>query len=216
MWQWQMHPIDDRAAVRVVLRKHAFHASVRDVLSGWENPDDADNFGALWRESLRALPFEAYFWETPPLTRARLDASFECVFVDAPALARTRAERQPFSSHFAALRASQDAVVFANQGRDAMLVAPAPRAEPGLEPATYPHLAAFMRHATPSQIDPTWHLLAETVQSQLAGRGADQPLWISTSGLGVYWLHFRIDTRPKYYQYDRYTRPDFWEHAYER
>jgi hypothetical protein len=30
------------------------------------------------------------------------------------------------------------------------------------------------------------------------------PVWLSTSGLGVYWLHVRLDTHPKYYQYQPY------------
>ena len=30
---------------------------------------------------------------------------------------------------------------------------------------------------------------------------SDAPAWVSTSGLGVSWLHIRIDTRPKYYSY---------------
>lgn len=32
----------------------------------------------------------------------------------------------------------------------------------------------------------------------------DVPIWLSTSGLGVYWLHVRLDTRPKYYNHDEY------------
>ena len=30
------------------------------------------------------------------------------------------------------------------------------------------------------------------------------PRWLSTAGLGVPWLHLRLDTRPKYYQYGPY------------
>lgn len=30
----------------------------------------------------------------------------------------------------------------------------------------------------------------------------DYPIWLSTSGLGVYWLHMRLDRRPKYYTYE--------------
>ncbi|MDF9799652.1 hypothetical protein OKW21_004915 [Catalinimonas alkaloidigena] len=29
---------------------------------------------------------------------------------------------------------------------------------------------------------------------------------MSTSGLGVYWLHIRLDSRPKYYQFDPYRK----------
>jgi len=28
---------------------------------------------------------------------------------------------------------------------------------------------------------------------------SETPLWASTSGAGVAWLHIRFDTRPKYY-----------------
>ena len=32
-------------------------------------------------------------------------------------------------------------------------------------------------------------------------------LWLSTAGLGVYWLHLRLDTRPKYYSFQPYRKP---------
>jgi hypothetical protein len=34
-----------------------------------------------------------------------------------------------------------------------------------------------------------------------SGGGAAKPVWFSTSGMGVAWLHFRLDERPKYYTY---------------
>ena len=34
----------------------------------------------------------------------------------------------------------------------------------------------------------------------------EQPkVWLSTSGLGVYWLHVRLDSRPKYYQFKEFA-----------
>ncbi len=30
------------------------------------------------------------------------------------------------------------------------------------------------------------------------------PLWLSTAGGGVAWLHVRLDSRPKYYGYSPY------------
>jgi len=33
---------------------------------------------------------------------------------------------------------------------------------------------------------------------------SDRPTWLSTAGLGVYWLHLRLDSRPKYYRYQPY------------
>ena len=31
-------------------------------------------------------------------------------------------------------------------------------------------------------------------------------VWLSTSGLGVYWLHMRLDSYPKYYTHDEYKK----------
>ena len=36
--------------------------------------------------------------------------------------------------------------------------------------------------------------------------GNDVPVWTSTSGLGVYWLHVRLDSRPKYYQHQPFKK----------
>jgi len=35
------------------------------------------------------------------------------------------------------------------------------------------------------------------------------PRWLSTSGLGVSYLHVRIDKRPKYYSFDEYRNFHF-------
>jgi hypothetical protein len=83
-----------------------------------------------------------------------------------------------------------EVVAFANLGGDAFLVAPTPRAEP----ATYTHLAAFARGAPTTQ------------QHAFTERLSDRPLWLSTNGLGVAWLHARLDSRPKYYSYPPYRQ----------
>lgn len=41
-------------------------------------------------------------------------------------------------------------------------------------------------------------------EADAANVAAGTPVWISTSGLGVPWLHVRIDDRPKYYQHAPY------------
>lgn len=35
----------------------------------------------------------------------------------------------------------------------------------------------------------------------------DAPLWVSTSGLGVPWLHVRLDDAPKYYTHRPFRDP---------
>ena len=51
-----------------------------------------------------------------------------------------------------------------------------------------------------------WIQVAKTFDEQIQKRGEDSPLWLSTCGTGVYWLHVRLDSRPKYYSYQEYKR----------
>jgi len=66
--------------------------------------------------------------------------------------------------------------------------------------AAYGHLAAFVREAPPEQVD----ALFATVGRTLLDRVAPSPLWLNTAGLGVPWLHVRLDSRPKYYGHAPY------------
>jgi hypothetical protein len=36
-------------------------------------------------------------------------------------------------------------------------------------------------------------------------RVSASPLWLSTAGMGVSWLHLRLDSRPKYYRHRSYA-----------
>lgn len=53
-------------------------------------------------------------------------------------------------------------------------------------------------------------LVGKEVERRVASNshgGTPVPLWVSTSGLGVSWLHVRLDSRPKYYTYAPYKQP---------
>jgi hypothetical protein len=163
------------------LQALAADASFRSRLLGW----------------LAAEPFAAFFWELPPLSIEQRRLPFEFVVSDAPTLARAVADPAPFRRPLGS--ASQDGIAeFENLGGDAWLVVPEPRAEGRY----YTHLAAFLRGAPEPQRDALLARLGSAVRNRLSER----PLWISTSGLGVYWLHVRLDSWPKYYQYGPYKR----------
>ena len=55
-----------------------------------------------------------------------------------------------------------------------------------------------------TQLHNFWIAVAETFEDQISHFSENQPMWLSTCGTGVYWLHVRLDTRPKYYSYDEY------------
>lgn len=154
-------------------------------------------FRRFWCDSLAALPFPAIFWEVPPVSSDTLDQAFEFVVIHAPLLDGVEAEPEYFESYFQAAKPEdQQVVAFPNLGQDAYLLAPCPQAQgPG-----YPHLISFLRLAPEAQIDRFWQVAAEALQARIG----QEPLWWSTSGAGVFWLHLRIDTRPKYYNYAPY------------
>lgn len=151
-------------------------------------------FGELVIAEIAAAPFAALLWETPPVSRGTVDRPFECVLVDAPALASVRPEPEVFANAFAGAR--DEAIVFPNLSGDALLVAPTPNSARDAGA----HLATFLRHASANRRQALVEAIARAALAALD----DEPLWISTSGLGVAWLHVRLDRRPKYYTYAPY------------
>jgi hypothetical protein len=148
-------------------------------------------------ETLRGSPYAAFAWETPPLSAVTADRDAGFAIIDSPHLARVAPDPAPFA---AALAGCDRIATFANLGGDAVLVVPSPRTAPA---AT--HLAAFVRTAPPDVIDDLWSAVARAVANRRAAK--IDPVWVSTAGLGVYWLHVRLDDRPKYYRHRAFTNP---------
>ncbi|MEO0877038.1 MAG: hypothetical protein AAFY48_20775, partial [Bacteroidota bacterium] len=147
---------------------------------------------ALWYSDLLSnAPFDAFFWEHPPLRANTLDRPYEFVLVESPTLARVVADPTPFRSFFGEALA----VSFPNLRADAQLVAPRPTPE-----ENFPHLASFCRRAKHDQLQAFWQTVGELFEHWVT----PETRWLSTSGLGVYWLHVRWDLRPKYYTHTPY------------
>jgi hypothetical protein len=172
------------------------------TISTWAETMHAWQVDAAAREAhTRALAHSthaAFAWETTPVSAATRDRPFEQVVVESPALARASATPGPFSGHFRSAR--EDICVFPNLGGDALLVVPAPTGSPH----HYAHLAAFVRHAPAQQIHALWSAVGRAVEEHWRARNT--PVWVSTAGLGVHWVHVRLDERPKYYRHSAFRR----------
>jgi hypothetical protein len=158
-------------------------------------------FRSLLTESIASAPFHALFWETPPFGPASFRTrAFEFVLINAPALASARPDPRPFSAPLARARAAGTAAAtFTNLGGDAILVAPVQRADGSSGECA--HLASFLRTASDTDVAALWRSVGVAVAARAEQDGAT---WVSTSGLGVSWLHVRLDSRPKYYQHRPY------------
>lgn len=188
MWTALTDPLSSRTR-RYRLRDAAGPLSWGEVLRLWQ---ESPEFAAFFSRTLAGAPFNAFRWETPPLTSACVQEPFEFVLVESPEL-RVPGDPRAFAEHF---RADQDVVSFTNLGGDADLVVPCPRG-----PAeTYAHLAAFLRGAPEGQKQALWSLVGRCAGARLGS----VPFWLSTAGAGVAWLHVRLDSRPKYYSHVPY------------
>jgi hypothetical protein len=168
-----------------------------EALNLWQG-DEA--FRSFFLSLLSDVPFVAYRWETPAIARHQTNRQFEFVVLNSPGLARA-ADVTTYADYFTSDDTNNGIVVFENLSKDATLVVPSPRASE----SAYAHLAAFMRHAPDSQKHSLWRIVGHTLQQQLS----DRPLWLSTAGGGVSWLHVRLDSRPKYYGFQPYKRFPF-------
>lgn len=157
-----------------------------------EKLNDSGEFRKYYNSILAACPFEAFRWENRSITKNTKSRDYTFVVVDSPSLER-RLDKSSFSDY---LSPTDDVASFPSLGRDATMIIPT---EPK-EGDGYGHLAKFVRSAPEHVVDKFWKVVAtETLM-----RVGDSPIWLSTAGGGVSWLHARIDSRPKYYSFRPY------------
>ena len=161
-----------------------------EVLELWQKDS---SFRAWYTNILIDSPFEAYFWEHPPITVEDINKSFEFVLINSIRLPSLKPNPKPFQSFF---DGKLLVVNFPNLRGDAHLVVPSPIS--GQEDFT--HLASFLRSAEEDQIHQFWQAVGRSFKSKIN----EEPIWLSTHGLGVAWLHVRIDQYPKYYHHTAY------------
>jgi hypothetical protein len=165
-----------------------------EVIQKWKHDVE---FRSFYTHVLATAEFKAFFWEHPPITKATFEQTYEFILYDSPLLTKVRTDRHSFEKYFSQPTQYEGIVSFMNLGKNALLVVPCPMRE---VVETYTHLAVFIREAPEAQKHHLWQMVAESVENQLN----DRPTWLSTAGLGVYWLHIRLDTIPKYYHFKPY------------
>jgi hypothetical protein len=191
MWTQRSEKLDGGRVIRIAIDLDGTAVSYAEVLRRWQI--DA-GFRSFFLRVLADSPFSAFRWETPPIAAASANRPFEFVFLDSPGLARAP-DVDAFAEHF---RDAVDGgvVEFPNLGKDAIMVVPCPLGSP----SAYGHLAAFVREAPEAQQHALWRLVGSAMERRLGAK----PVWLSTAGAGVSWLHVRLDDRPKYYGHAPY------------
>lgn len=155
-----------------------------------------EQFRSFFIDALSGITFQAYQWETPPVTSSIADRLFEFVIHNSPGI-DLPSDPGPFRQYFSSSDDEPDIAVFNNLGNDAKLIAPAPLQQE----LNYSHIGVFTGEAPIRQQHRLWQRVGEVTEELIS----NDPLWLNTAGGGVAWLHVRLDSRPKYYRYVPYT-----------
>ena len=195
---WSVKSVElDQHIRKITLFEGESLLSYEIVINYWLESTEFRNF---YFSVLRDSPFDAYFWEHPPVSNLNIKQVYEFVLVPSPQLSKVSADPSSFQEKFNSKQFDENILTFENLGRDAELIVP----HPIMEKNIYAHFASFIRNAPENQKHDLFRILANALGKKISNK----PTWVSTSGLGVYWLHIRLDSRPKYYSYEPYRRLD--------
>ena len=197
MWAAQRQTIRQGRSEKVFLASVGRTLSFAEVIKGWR---DNEEFRAFFIAELAATAFPAFFWEMPPIRRGHSEIDYEYMAIRSDNLEHLRPDARAFESKLRSAGSSQSVVSFRNLGGDALLVAPKKIAD--LE--SYGHIAAFVRSAPIAQRHELLRTLGGAIGDVLDD--SDARIWVSTSGLGVPWVHVRLDSYPKYYNHQPYAK----------
>ncbi len=191
MWDFKIQKRTEGCRLHYTAHRSGRLATYGEVLVGLKS-DKA--FRSQFNSQLASAPFSAFRWETPPVSATTLQQPFELVLLESPGLARTP-DPNAFVEHFAR-SPTADVIEFPHLRRDAIMIVPCPRSLH----SCYGHLAAFVREAPDLQRLELWKSVGEAMTRRIGSK----PVWLSTAGAGVSWLHARLDDRPKYYGHAPY------------
>lgn len=161
-----------------------------DVIIFWKNSIE---FIEFYNSILAESNYDSFFWEHPPMNIKSLESYYEFVLIKTNALSKITQDEFTFSEYFSYQKKANS---FYNLGKNAKLIIPTLTNKS----VNYSSISKFVRTSNKDQYREFWKLVGVEYETELG----DKWKWLSTSGLGIHWLHVRIDSRPKYYTFKEY------------
>lgn len=192
MYQANQISDQDGNLLTATLRKNDSNLNYGDVIEYWQTDS---SFREFFCSLIKNSGFDALVWEMPPVTMNTLNQDFEFILLNAPDLIFAP-DYDTFSEYYKEGGDDAGIVAFENLGKDAVLVVPSPQ----VADVDYSNLATFLRNSPLDQQHALWRVVGRTLEQHIS----DTPIWLSTAGGGVAWLHVRLDSRPKYYRHKPY------------
>jgi len=153
-----------------------------------------EKFTRFYVQCLIDTGYSGFCWETPSITTNSLKENHEFVVVKSSTHSHISQDWTPFAEYFLD---QEFASSFLNLGKDGTMISPTP--DKSFDGGS---IASFLKTASDNRIIALWALIGKEVVSKVS----DVPIWLSTAGLGVSWLHIRLDSKPKYYRYLPYKQ----------
>ena len=150
MWEPRLEFSDTKHLCKVTIYKDEQLMTFAEVVKSWKF--DAE-FREFYISLLSEMPYEALFWETPPITQSTINNLYEFVAVDSPNLANVEPNSSAFEQYFKSVTDNETVVAFANLGNDAWLIAPCPKDSNNV----YTHLTKFLRTGPKKQCHEFFH-----------------------------------------------------------
>ncbi len=195
MWESNIEFSEKVNLCRVTIFKNNKNLTFAEVVENWKLNVE---FRQFYISLIANLPYEAIYWESPAINIDTMCTQYEFVAVESKQLASVEPDSTAFIEHFNLATTDKNIIAFKNLSGDAKLVVPCPICSVD----SYTHLAKFLREAPDYQC----HEFFQIVGKEVGNRLDRNPLWLNTSGLGVSWLHARLDSYPKYYTYSPYKK----------
>ncbi|RHZ37251.1 DUF6940 family protein [endosymbiont GvMRE of Glomus versiforme] len=139
----------------------------------------------------------AYFWECLPISKDTLNRPFEFVVIKNEKLNNINQNYSSFKEYI-----DKNEKSFISR-RGATLIIPLPEKNKDNEELDYKNLASFIQNVPDNseQQKTLWQEVARQLETNLEDKN---PRWLSAHGLGVPYLHVRIDKQPIYYSWSEY------------
>ncbi len=169
--------------------------SFNEIFHLWQSTEHIEHY----LSGIKNLGFDQFYWEHPALTEEIVHLPYECMLVKTDHFNHRTVDTTSFSAY---LQRDESVAVFDNLGRNARLVVPTLKSHE----ENYKHFGAFLNFAPTIQISDLFNAVACSILEELH---KGKTIWLSTAGLGVIWLHIRLDTVPKYYKTKTYKDATF-------
>ncbi|HHH49514.1 MAG TPA: hypothetical protein ENK52_00890 [Saprospiraceae bacterium] len=185
-------------ALRFRIKREESYLSFLEIFELWEHSVE---FIRFYVSFLNSVDYLAYYWEHPALSNLYLNKRYECILQRSQPLDHLPINERAFSKY---ILKEDEVVDFMNLGKNARLIVPSKKSKQDI----YNHLGKFLQLAKEDQIISLFHRIGHLIKKEI---DIKKIIWLNTAGLGVIWLHIRLDTKPKYYKTANYKRADFLE-----